>query len=444
MPVLDVMDRHKATSYGGLLLVEALCRRWGLWSRIDEKLFPPVQDSFFGPRPAESIIAQMLFSLARGGTSVSEAAMLRDDPLALRLLGLKHAADEGTLNAWLTGQTETSLQALRYLNVEVVKSALMQFCPAKTEGKANPLDIVMRTTRWTISKETNSIVENGLPGLQLCWRSLAVGPFLLDGLWSMDRSGTENTAQFEELVTSHCSTWKEHETYFSSGDMPDGAAWRRVVDTAGFALWTAQLDDYTLYRAYNFDKDSQQLKWKEADSNDTLAQHYCMVYAGKDGRNIVPGVAAVARRREEGDLYRCRFLAVPTRPDISAQTFFARHFFVKLVADQMLDDLSLNRLLSLQGNARVACFVIASLAYNLLTAIRMLLMPQAQAWTTREIIRGIITTPLILSTSGRRDTGYLAVTPDWPAGWRELVESSMLGAGRCPPRGMTGQSETKD
>jgi hypothetical protein len=434
MPALAAIDRSKTTPYGGLLLVEALCRRWNLWNHIDQKELPAPQDTDLGPRPAESIIAQLLFSFARGGTSLAEAAMLRDDPLLLRLVGLKRAAEESTLNAWLAAQTETSVQELRKLNAALVKSALQECCPAKTEDKANPLDIVMRTKWWTISRGTHAVVENGLPGVQLCWRSLGVGPFLLDGVWSENPGVAEHTAHFEELVSKHCRIWEGYETYFSSGDLPDGVVWQKAVGMARFAQWTAEVDRGTVYSGCNFDPDSRQLRWKDAVSNDALAQHYCLIYPGTDRQTVVPGVVAVARRKDADDqFYRHRFLVVPTNPGISAQTWFVRHFLVKAPALQMLDDLNLNRLLSFECNAQAACFVIASLAYNLLTALRLLLVPESH-WTTREVIRSIITAPLTVSTSGRRDTGYLAVTPAWPAGWRELVESSMPGAGRPSPK----------
>lgn len=393
-----------------------------------------LENSNLGRRPAESLTAQFLFSAARGGTSIAEAAMLREDPLLLRLIGLKNAADENTLNAWFAGQTETSVQALRKLNVELVRAALQDLIPARTGDATNAIDVVMRTKSWDLSKTRNPIFDTSLAGNQLCWRTLAVGPFFLDGIWSLDPDHTEHCAQFEALVTSHRAIWRDHKTYFSSGDVPEGTLWKRVVDSAKLASWTAELDRDRVYRGCNLDMDSPKLRWKEADSKDSFAQHYCCAYPGKDGQDIVPGVAVIARRKEAQDqFYQHRFLLVPPRMESSAQACFARHFSVQLAVDQMLDDLNLNRLIFLQGNAREASFAIASLAYNLLTALRLLLVPERH-WTTREVIRSIITTPLTVSTSGRRDTGYLAVTPAWPAGWRELVESSMPGAGRRPPK----------
>jgi hypothetical protein len=407
-------------------LIEALCRRWKLWNQIDEKQFPPTPNASLGPSQAETIIAQLVFSLARGGASLTEAAMLRDDPLLLRMIGLRHVADEITLSAWLNGQTEGSVKELRRLNSHFVNSALQELCPAKTGNAANPIDVVMRTKRWDFCTATNPIFGNIVAGDQLFWRTLAIGPFLLDGIWSANPDTAKNTAQFEELVATHQRSWKDYAAYFSSGDLPGAAAWRKVAGSDGCVSWTAQLDEDIVRQACKFERESKDLRWTDGDSSETKAHQYCLVHPVIDRPNILPAVAAVARYREEGTMfYRWRFLAVPEKSDIPAQTLFARHFSVNVVVDQMLDELNLNRMLSLESNARAAYFTIGLLAFNLLTALRLLLIPQAGNWTTREMIRGIITTPATLSSSGRRDTLRLAASSHWAADWRQDMNASL-------------------
>jgi len=41
------------------------------------------------------------------------------------------------------------------------------------------------------------------------------------------------------------------------------------------------------------------------------------------------------------------------------------------------------------------------------------------------MIRGIITTPAVMSSSGRRNTLCMGTTKDWPPGWRDFVDRSM-------------------
>jgi hypothetical protein len=96
-----------------------------------------------------------------------------------------------------------------------------------------------------------------------------------------------------------------------------------------------------------------------------------------------------------------------------------------------LDDLNLNRMVTLGARARTAFFIIASLTYNLLMALRLLLLPHLRSWGVREMIRGIITTPAVMSSSGRRNTLCMGITKDWPPGWRDFVDRSMPRKIRC-------------
>lgn len=59
---LQYKDRARLTSIGGLLLVEAVCRRAGLCFGGN-----------FACRPAETIIAQLLFGVVQGGVVSNNA-----------------------------------------------------------------------------------------------------------------------------------------------------------------------------------------------------------------------------------------------------------------------------------------------------------------------------------------------------------------------------------
>lgn len=79
-----IEDRRKLTPDGGLLLAELLCRRFNLWNSLNLKQFPPVsipEGQDLGPRPGETLIAQLLFSFVRGGASLADAAMLQSESL---------------------------------------------------------------------------------------------------------------------------------------------------------------------------------------------------------------------------------------------------------------------------------------------------------------------------------------------------------------------------
>jgi hypothetical protein len=70
-------------SGASLAKLEALCRASNLWAQLGASVFPTV-----GRRPSESIVAQLILSLAQGPAGLAEAAMLAEDPLLLRVVGL--------------------------------------------------------------------------------------------------------------------------------------------------------------------------------------------------------------------------------------------------------------------------------------------------------------------------------------------------------------------
>jgi hypothetical protein len=132
------------------------------------------------------------------------------------------------------------------------------------------------------------------------------------------------------------------------------------------------------------------------------------------------------------------YLVVPPIPPPSAQTAFGRHFQAEAVVDQMLTTLNLSALFQFEGNARAAYSAIAALAYNLLSALRLVAEPASKNWTMRQTMRAVVMTPARLSRSSRRDTLHLALPPDWPTAWRDLLAD--LRCWRSNPIGGTAGS----
>lgn len=426
-----IEGRRKLTADGGLLLVEALCRRLKLWDSINLERFPPVtvldgQD--LGARPNEAIIAQLLFSFARGGASIADAAMMQSERLLLRLLGLRGAADEKVLAAWLSGQAPESVGELRRLNAQFVHSALNQLFPVQKDEvgdpdsqRRDPMVIALREKEWEFSRN-GTVATTGLGSVRQCWRTLAVGPFLLDSVWSTESNAFKNSSQANELVTLHRDLWKGRETYFSGRSMPDGETWRALMGSVGCSLWSAQVNQDVIYRACNFTPESNGYRWVSAASDDLPFAQYLTLYPAQGRQNIMPGVGLVARTAKDSHgINRLRFLVVSPGTTMSPQWFFQHYFGESAVMDQVLREMNLEQHLSLGNHARDALFSIASLAYNLLTALRIWLRPEAVHWTTRETIRGIIATPVRLSSSGNRESVHFGASPEWPANWQEFI-----------------------
>src|SRR5947207_5055418 len=92
-----VTNSDQATAHGGQVLVDAFCRRFGLWERIHkEPSLDPRQRTGVGFSPVANV-AQLLFSLTSGGASLADAERLGKDRVLMKLLGLANGADQTTL-----------------------------------------------------------------------------------------------------------------------------------------------------------------------------------------------------------------------------------------------------------------------------------------------------------------------------------------------------------
>ncbi len=237
---------------------------------------------------------------------------------------------------------------------------------------------------------------------------MAIGPFVIDLSLNLD-SIEKYAADFKKRMTALRSMWSESATYFSSNEIPHGKIWNSTMESAGFASWTAEAGRDDFESALNIFNLADQ-DWKMTDQHDPSVKYYWK-FLNSEWKNELPGLAAAA-----GKAGSFRFLLMASKTErTSTPTQFARHFSRQRQMDQMLDDLNVNRLIlskdkipsAAMDYAQTAYFAIASLAYNLIVALRLIRAPQVHGWTLREIIRGVITTPAIMSKSANYDTLYL-------------------------------------
>src|SRR3982750_3641158 len=86
---IQLTNSDQATAHGGQVLIDALCRRFDLWKRIEQE--PALEHrkrSGAGFSPAANI-AQLVFTLTSGGASLADAERLGQDQVLLDLLGLE-------------------------------------------------------------------------------------------------------------------------------------------------------------------------------------------------------------------------------------------------------------------------------------------------------------------------------------------------------------------
>ena len=128
---LHLTNSHHATAHGGQVLVDALCRRFGLWKRIhDEPALEHRKRTGAGFSPVSNV-AQLLFTLTSGGASLADAERLAQDRVLMELLGLDKGADQTTLGESLRAATPETVRALHRLNAEFVDWARQQAKPGR-------------------------------------------------------------------------------------------------------------------------------------------------------------------------------------------------------------------------------------------------------------------------------------------------------------------------
>src|SRR5208283_4851517 len=90
---LQVTNSDQATAHGGQVLVDALCRRFGLWRRVhDEPALEVRKRTGAGFSPV-AVIAQFLFAFTSGGASLADAERMGKDRVLMALVGLAQGAD---------------------------------------------------------------------------------------------------------------------------------------------------------------------------------------------------------------------------------------------------------------------------------------------------------------------------------------------------------------
>ena len=80
--------------HAGLVAVEALARRFGLWDKLRaRRCLDPRTDRRRGYGP-EVIVGQLLYALCSGGGCLCDSEALNDDPLARELFGVNKFAGQ--------------------------------------------------------------------------------------------------------------------------------------------------------------------------------------------------------------------------------------------------------------------------------------------------------------------------------------------------------------
>jgi hypothetical protein len=116
-------EDQKLTSFSGLLIFQLLFKRINLKKRL-KKCFAHLQVSpIFG---RHLVVMLLIIHLLIGFRRLREVDYYRDDPIVLRLMGLRRLPDVSTISRALSQMEETGVENVRYMSRSMVIEGLIR------------------------------------------------------------------------------------------------------------------------------------------------------------------------------------------------------------------------------------------------------------------------------------------------------------------------------
>lgn len=419
---IELTNSDQATAHGGQILVDAICRRFNLWKRIQEEpLLDPRKRQGAGFSPA-AVVAQFLFSFTSGGSGLADAERVGADKVLMNLLGLQSGADQSTLGEWLRAQTKESIMALHRINAEFVDWSIQQAKPQRWLHGGEAELFFDDTEIEVYGKNFEAARINYEGNRALSWQTLWLGPWLLDGI--LDGAG-DVSEHLPILIQEHQHRWDKRPSYFYADSGSSAGKYLNRIERAGFGRWSVSYNKWTstLERLAGELPDNQ---WSAPMPADRLQEQFTWL-KHQPGECQAPQRFATVRWKEEGELmWRYAFVACQSPQQTSPQAVFQRHQLKgakEQAFSQVLSGLDLHHPPCSGLIANQAFYAIAALAYNVLITLRMLEMPdEAQGWRIQTIIRHLLTVPVTISTHARYEVARICIPTGWLRWWRLFVD----------------------
>ena len=400
---------ESASAHGGQVLVDAFCRRFGLWGRLAQAKGVDRRKRKGAGFAPEAISAQLMFTLASGGCGLADAERAGKDQVLMGLVGLKKGADESTLGEWLRAQTPESVHSLWEINWAFLDE-VWGMAKAGRVCHAGEEDWFFDDTQIEVygeSFEGARINYNGdrALSLQTLWR----GPFVMDAILD---GAADVSEHLEALLGQHDARWRERRTHFYADSGSSAGKYLDMIRGAKFTHWTVSYNKWTDV----LERLAGELPEKSWSAPNEKGEQYAWL-------RHMPGEAkeavtfATVRRKPEGEMFwRYAFIACEPGEGWEAQGVFQRH---ALKGDkergfsELLSDLDLHHPPCEKLVANQAFYALAILTYNVLTAMKVLeLEDSQQSWRIRTIIRNLLTVPVTVSSHARYTRALIRV-PGW-------------------------------
>ena len=419
---IEITNSDQATAHGGQVLVDALCRRAGLWQRIHDEPSLEVRKRTGAGFSPVAVVAQLLFAFTSGGASLADAERMGKDRVLMNLLGLPKGADQSTLGEGLRAQTPESVRVLHRINADFVDWSSQQAKPARWLH-AGQVELFFDDTELEVEGHKFEGARINYDGHRaLSWQTLWFGPWLLDGIVD----GASDVSQhLGVLLDEHQHRWQDRPNYFYADSGSSAGKFLNRIELGQFSRWSVSYNKWT-DKLDSLAAELPESQWSALPPADQPQEQYTWV-KHQPGECAQVEKFATVRWKNEGDLlWRYAYVACKAEEKDTPRGVFERHH-LKGAKEQgfsdVLSGLDLHHPPCQNLIANQAFYALGMLAHNVLVSLRVLDLPdEAQTWRLTSIIRHLLTVPVTVSTHARYTVARICVPTGWMRWWRLFLD----------------------
>jgi hypothetical protein len=415
-----------------------LLDQFGLWQRVRQEPALEVRLQNGKGYDPEVFVAQFIFCFTSGGVSFTDAERLDEDQALKTLLGAEKFADQATLAEWLRQIGPAGWEALRRLGRDFVQWVMAQAQPGLYQQNGRT-ECFFDDTQVEVSGHQFEGAKINYEGqMALSWQMLWVGPFLADSILgptsltkespSSEAAGQDVSGCLPELLARNQHLWEKEPSYLYTDSASSAGKYLELI-AGHFAAWSVSYNKWVspLERKA---AELPELAWSAVektrwqDGTEHLAQ-YGWLRHQPGGCEQGQLFAVVRHKRAEGELF-WRYAFIVCQAQAKDPKLVFEHHRLKgdreRVLSEVLRDLDLHHPPCKSLTANRAFYALASLAYNVLQALKLLHLPvEDQPKRVRTLIRHLLLVPVEIKRHARQLKACLFVPAGWLAWWRGFL-----------------------